>query len=239
MCWRVIVISKIQQALTDLRQGKLVLIHDADDREGETDFILPAEFVTPSHIRTMRKDGGGLLFLMITDEIANVFHLPFIADVFKNSETEYPVLKSLIADDIPYDAKSSFSLYINHRDSFTGITDDDRSLTMKSFALLCKQCLTDHVKNPVDELGKRFRSPGHVPICRGSDKPLINRFGHTELSTSLLTMAGITPVACGCEMMGDDGKALSKNDAERYADKHDLTFLEGKEIVKSWKSWSP
>jgi 3,4-dihydroxy 2-butanone 4-phosphate synthase len=229
----------IQQALTDLRQGKLVLIHDADDREGETDFILPAEFVTPSHIRTMRKDGGGLLFLMISDEIAKVFNLPFIADVFKSSEEKYPVLKTLIANDIPYDTKSSFSIYINHRDSFTGITDVDRSLTMKEFALLCKQCLSNNVEKPVDELGKRFRSPGHVPICRASDKPLKNRFGHTELSTSLFIMAGLTPVACGCEMMSDNGKALSKKDAKRYADKHDLTFLEGKEIVKSWKSWSP
>ena len=228
----------IQQTLADIRQGKIVLVHDADDREGETDFILPAEFVTPSHIQRMRKDGGGLLFLMITDEIAKLFHLPFIADVFKSSEKEYPVLRSLIADNIPYDAKSSFSLYINHRDSYTGITDNDRSLTMKEFALLCKQCLTDNIEKPIEELGKLFRSPGHVPICRSSDKPLINRFGHTELSTSLLTMAGVTPVACGCEMMGDDGKALSKNDAKRYADKHGLTFLEGKEIVKSWNSWS-
>jgi len=228
----------IQQALADIHQGKIVLIHDADDREGETDFVLPAEFVTPSHVQMMRKDGGGLLFLMITDEIAKIFQLPFIADVFTSCEKEYPVLQSLIADDIPYDAKSSFSLHINHRDSFTGITDNDRSLTMKEFARLCKQCLTNHIEKPIDKLGKHFRSPGHVPICRSSDKPLTNRFGHTELSTCLLTMAEVTPVACGCEMMGDDGKALSKKDAKRYADKHDLTFLQGKEIVKSWKSWS-
>jgi 3,4-dihydroxy 2-butanone 4-phosphate synthase len=231
--------STIKQALADVHQGKFVLIHDADDREGETDFVLAAEHVTPSYVRQMRKDGGGLLFLMITDEIARLFQLPFIADVFNESVSTFPVLQSLVADDIPYDAKSSFSLWINHRETFTGITDIDRSLTMKEFAKLSHHCLTNHVDTPIEKLGEQFRSPGHVPICRASDKPLISRFGHTELATALLTMAGVTPVACGCEIMGDDGKALSKKDVKRYADKHDFTFVEGKEIVKSWKSWSP
>ena len=233
------VISNIKQALVDIQKGKFVLIHDADDREGETDFILAAEFVTPKHIRMMRKDGGGLLFLMITDDIARIFQLPFISDIFTVSESSYPVLQSLVANDIPYDSKSSFSVWINHRDTFTGITDIDRSLTIMEFALLSKQCLTNHVEKPVNELGKRFRSPGHVPICRASEKPLSTRFGHTEPATALLTMAGVTPVGCGCEIMGDDGKALSKDEVKRYADKHGFTFLEGKEIVESWKSWSP
>jgi 3,4-dihydroxy 2-butanone 4-phosphate synthase len=229
----------LKQAFADIRNGKFVLIHDADDREGETDFILPAEFVTPDHVRIMRQDGGGLLFLMISDEIAQVFDLPFLSDLFKTSEADYPVLRSLVADDIPYDAKSSFSLWINHRDTFTGITDIDRSLTMKEFALLSKNCMNDHVDDAVNELGSHFRSPGHVPICRASEKPLVTRFGHTELATALLMMAGVTPVACGCEIMGDNGKALSKTDVKRYADKHQLTFLEGKEVIEAWKKWSP
>ena len=229
----------MKQALADVRNGKFVLIHDADDREGETDFILASEFVTPEHVRIMRQDGGGLLFLMISDEIAQLFALPFLSDLYKTSEEDYPVLHSLVANDIPYDAKSSFSLWINHRDTFTGITDNDRSLTMKEFALLSKKCLNDDIDDAIDELGARFRSPGHVPICRASEKPLVNRFGHTELSTALLMMAGVNPVACGCEIMGNNGKALSKTDVKRYADKHQLTFLEGKEIIEAWKKWSP
>jgi len=235
----VTIIIDITKALDDIKQGKFVLVHDADNRENETDFILAAEFVTPDHVRLMRKDGGGLLFLMISDEIGNLFQLPFITDIYTSCESSYPALKSLVADDIPYDAKSSFSLWINHRDTFTGITDNDRGLTMKQFALLSKQCLNQKNLEPVDELGKQFRSPGHVPICRASEKPLSTRFGHTELATALLTMAGLTAVACGCEIMGDNGKALSKEEAKRYADKHGFTFLEGKDIVKSWKLWSP
>ncbi|MDG6218787.1 MAG: 3,4-dihydroxy-2-butanone-4-phosphate synthase [Candidatus Thermoplasmatota archaeon] len=232
-------ITPFKKALVKIRQGNFVLIHDADDREDETDFILAAEFVNPSHIRTMRQDGGGLIFLMISDEIAKRFQLPFIVEVFTEAESRYHVLKTLFADDIPYDTKSSFSLWINHRDTFTGITDNDRSLTMNEFALLSKKVLENKELIGVDELGKFFRSPGHVPICRASDKPLSNRYGHTELSIALLTMAGVTPVASGCEIMGDDGLALSKNAVKRYADKHHLIFLDGKDIIEEWESWSP
>ena len=86
--------------------------------------------------------------------------------------------------------------------------------------------------------GKEFRSPGHVPICVASKGLLNERKGHTELVVALLKMAGITPAGSGCEIMGDNGKALTKAKAEQYADENDLVFLEGKEIVKVWKKWS-
>jgi len=62
--------------------------------------------------------------------------------------------------------------------------------------------------------------------------------GHTELVVSLLKMADLTPVGSGCEIMGDDGKALPKAHVKRYAEKHGLMFLKGNEIVKAWKKWS-
>jgi len=144
----------------------------------------------------------------------------------------------LIANDIPYDTKSSFSLYINHRQTYTGITDNDRSTTMKGFADLAISTKQKSKDESLHQLGASFRTPGHVPICVASEKPLTNRFGHTELAVALLTMSGLTPVAGGCEMMGDNGKALSKSQAKTYAKQHDLTFLEGKDIIKGWRTWS-
>jgi 3,4-dihydroxy 2-butanone 4-phosphate synthase len=229
-------IDTIKQALNDLKSGKFILVYDSDDREGETDFFIASEFVTPNSIRTMRKDGGGLIFLMISYEIAKTFHLPFLSDLYTHIEKDYPVLQKLIANDIPYDTKSSFSLYINHRKTFTGITDNDRSLTIKRFAEIAKE--KNKNNSPLDILGKEFRSPGHVPICVASEKPLSNRFGHTELSVALLTMAGLNPVASGCEIMGDNGKALSKTETKKYAKDHGLCFLEGKEIIEAWNTWS-
>jgi len=186
----------------------------------------------------MRRDGGGLIFLMIANPIARKLQLPFLADLFSNISTTYPVLKSLVPNDIPYDTKSSFSLYINHRKTFTGITDNDRSLTMKTFADLADTIKNQDSNAAVQDFGTQFRSPGHVPICIASEQLLNDRKGHTELVVSLLQMAGLTPVGSGCEMMGDHGKALPKNKAQQYATHNDLVFLEGADIVRAWKQWS-
>jgi len=186
----------------------------------------------------MRKDGGGLIFLMIAGEIAKKLKLPFLADMYAHIDDKYPVLKEVVPNDIPYDTKSSFSLYINHRDTFTGITDIDRSLTMKRFSDLSKKI--EHINDGMATkmFGKEFRSPGHVPICVASEHLLDSRKGHTELVISMMKMANLAPIGSGCEIMGDDGRALSKIKAKKYAEKNNLTFIEGKEIVKAWKKWS-
>lgn len=186
----------------------------------------------------MRKDGGGLIFLMTSHAIAQKLQLPFLADLFINVSAQYPVLKELIPNDIPYDTKSSFSLYINHRETFTGITDNDRSLTMKQFAALAKSIENMDTTSAMKQFGKEFRSPGHIPICVASEKLLKERKGHTELVVALLHMAGLVPVGSGCEIMGEGGKALSKEDARAYAEKNGFTFLEGNEIVRAWNEWS-
>ncbi len=199
---------------------------------------MASQYVTPEAIKQMRKDGGGLIFLMISYPAAQKLQLPFLADMFSQINTQYPVLKALTPNDIPYDTKSSFSLYINHRKTFTGITDNDRSLTMKRFADLVTATKNNDSNLAVQAFGKEFRSPGHVPICIASEKLLNERKGHTELVISLLEMAGLTPVGSGCEIMGEYGKALPKEDAKKYAEKNNLVFLEGNDIIKAWKQWS-
>ncbi len=231
-------ISAIQDAITSLQKGHFILIYDNDSRESETDLVVPSQFVTPEAIKRMRKDGGGLIFLMISNQFAQKLQLPFLADLFSHISPQYPVFKALIPNDIPYDTKSSFSLYINHRKTFTGITDNDRSFTMKRFAELAASTKNKDNITAVQAFGKEFRTPGHVPICIASEKLLNERKGHTELVISLLEMAGLTPVGSGCEMMGEKGKALPKEDAKKYAEKNNLVFLEGNDIIKAWKQWS-
>lgn len=231
-------IKKIQKAIENLRNGEFILIYDDDKREGETDLVIASEYATPRSIKTMRKDGGGLIFLMIPNEIAQKLKLPFLAEMYKDIEDKYPVLKELEPTDIPYDTKSSFSLYINHRKTFTGITDIDRSLTMNSFANLIKKIKKIDDTKATKLFGQEFRSPGHIPICIAAKNLLNERRGHTELVISMLKMANLTPVGSGCEMIGDNGKALSKEKAQQYAKKHNLVFLEGKEIIDAWKKWS-
>ena len=233
-----ILIDKIKQAIKDLQNGKFILIFDDDKREGETDLVISSEFATPNSIKTMRKDGGGLIFLMTSKQIADKLKLPFLADMYAHIDEKYPILRALVPNDIPYDAKSSFSLYINHRDTFTGITDIDRSLTMTRFADVIKKIETLNDGAATTMFGKEFRSPGHIPICVAAKDLLNERKGHTELVISMMMMAGLTPAGSGCEIMGDNGRALSKEGARKYAKDNGLTFIEGKDIVKAWNKWS-
>lgn len=230
--------SNVEWAIEKLKNGSFVLVYDADGREEETDFFIGAEFMQPVHVREMRKNGGGLIFLMVHHDICGKYKLPFLTDLYSEAEDRFPALGYLVANDIPYDTKSSFSLTINHRKTYTGVTDRDRALTMRDFALMAKNNQDLEGEKALQELGKRFRSPGHVPICRSSPRPLKDRFGHTELATALALMAGITPVVGGCEMMGGNDLALSKEKAIKYAEDNGLPFLEGKTIVEAFEEWS-
>jgi 3,4-dihydroxy 2-butanone 4-phosphate synthase len=226
----------ITKACEELRNGKMVLVYDADGREEETDMVVASEFVDQDIVKAFRKDAGGLICVTIPPETRHCIGIPYMVDVLQNSKELYPILDGLKANDIPYDAKSSFSLTINHRKTFTGITDRDRALTISEFAKivqLSRSCDNGHA---ADTFAKNFRSPGHVHLLNASEKLVLDRQGHTELATALMVLAGLTPTATICEMMGDDGRALSKNRAQKYAADNSLLYLEGREIIKSWKA---
>jgi 3,4-dihydroxy 2-butanone 4-phosphate synthase len=228
----------VRDAISELLKGRFVFVYDADGREEETDFMVLARLATHEHVRTMRKEGGGLIFLMVHHDVCERFGLPFMTQLYSSAGNDYPVLDALDPNDIPYDAKSSFSLTLNHRKTFTGITDIDRALTIRRFGELAIETV-DKPREAVAQLGKEFRSPGHIAVCRSSASPLKDRFGHTELGTALAIMAGETAaVVAGCEMMGDSGKSLPRKDAKAYAEKSGFRFLDGREIVEAWRNWS-
>lgn len=214
-----------------------MIVYDADGREEECDFFMAAEHCTPRAIRTMRKEGGGLIFLMVRPDIRDKLGLPFLQEVFPQFKREYPVFSALISDDIPYDTRSSFSIAINHRDTFTGITDNDRSLTVRSFGELSLMVPDLTEAGSLARFGEHFRTPGHIPICIGSDRILETRFGHTELSCALSTMAGLSGASAGCEIMGDDGNAMPKEKVMEYAKENGIPFLEGRQIIRAWRDW--
>ncbi|UCE81263.1 MAG: 3,4-dihydroxy-2-butanone-4-phosphate synthase [Methanobacteriota archaeon] len=229
--------AAVLNALDSLRKGKFVLVYDADGREEETDMIIASEHITPDAVRTMRKDGGGLICTTADASIQDALGLPFMAEVFEDLGQKYPVMNGLAPNDIPYDVKSAFGITINHRDTFTGITDKDRALTIAKFSDLAKRAVATGDGWGVKEFGKGFRAPGHVHLLNASRGILENRYGHTELSTALMIMAGLVPSATVCEMMGDDGNALSKDKASEYAERNGIGFLEGADIISAWKDF--
>ena len=103
----------IDDAIRAFREGRFVFVYDADGREEETDFFLPAVACRPEHVRQMRKEGGGLIFLMVGNGVASKIGLPFMADILGVAAATYDVLQAFVPDDIPYDTKSSFSVAIN------------------------------------------------------------------------------------------------------------------------------
>ncbi len=209
--------NRIDSAIEAFRRGDPVCIHDADDREGETDLVYPAGTVTPAAVRRLRNDAGGLICVAVSHEIAEAFELPFLQDVL-----DHPAAGD---HDLSYDDRSSFSLTVNHRDTETGITDEDRSLTIRELAAAATA--------PEETVfGSTFRTPGHVHMLRGAPKLLSNRRGHTELGLALADAAEQPPAVVVCEMLDDEsGLALDPEDAAMYADAHGIPFVEGKQLI--------
>lgn len=228
---------RVEPALEALASGQFVLIYDKDTREGETDLVLAAEHVSPSKIRQMRRDAGGLICMAIPRTLSDRIGVPFMTDIMESASSRYPLLSGLNPNDIPYGDKPSFSITLNHRSTFTGITDNDRALTIRELAQLVKKC-ADPTVSQEDlrrELTQNFRSPGHVHLLLAVDGRFPKRAGHTELSLALAEMAGISPATVVCEMLDNQtGNALSKQDAERYARERHLAFIEGKDIMEAF-----
>ncbi len=218
----------IKRALDAFKTGKIILIFDDDNREKETDMIVAGEQITPKHMTTLRNDAGGLLCVPLSSEISDKLGIPFMTDIMDVASAKYPVLSELSPTDIPYDEKSAFSITLNHRKTFTGITDNDRAFTIRELALLCKN-------GDYTSLGKYFRAPGHVTLLRAAEGHVLKRRGHTELSIALAEMAGVTPVAVCCEMMDDVTKdSMNTEDAHKYAKKNNLVFLSGAEVIEAY-----
>jgi 3,4-dihydroxy 2-butanone 4-phosphate synthase len=227
--------DRINAAVSELQKGRFVLVYDADDREAETDFVIASQFVTPGAVRTMRKDGGGLLCVTVHEGVYEKIGLPYLTEINEKAASEFPLLGRLFPNDIPYDAKSAFSITINHRKTFTGITDIDRALTISEFASFCGRAAKLDPERAAREFGMNFRTPGHVALLNASKGLLATRQGHTELTTALVLMAGLAPSATICEMMHDSGRAAPVPEVVKYAKRNDLVLLDGTAILDAWK----
>ena len=174
-------------------------------------------------MRQLRQDCGGLLFLAIGHEVGEKFGLPFLQDLHTQPElvSKFDVLEQLVTNDLRYDARSAFTLSLNHRETYTGITDKDRSLTTRRFAELTSEVFSSNLSPEAAKklLGSEFRTPGHIPVCRETEGGLTRRQGHTELAVGLARLANVSPVVIGAEMLEPDGDlALSVDAAKSWAE---------------------
>lgn len=208
--------NTVENALEALRNGDPVLVYDADGREGEVDMIYAAEKITPEKVARLRNDAGGLICVALSHKVAEILWLPFYTDV-----VNHPAVEQGVQD---YGDRSSFSLWVNHKDTYTGITDKDRAKTITALATATAQ----DSFNFEDE----FETPGHVATLRAAEGLLEDRQGHTEMGVYLTQLAGLNPAAVVCEMLDDEtGEALSQEAARTYVQQHGFMFITGEALL--------
>jgi len=213
----------LESGIQSLKRGEFVLLFDSAGRENEIDMVTAAEFVTPEHVARMRQHAGGLLCIAIDNDFANSLGLRYMHDILAETSTD----KEMIMGLAPYGDRPTFSISINHYQTYTGITDRDRSLTIREMANIFD------VDNKKKKFISSFKTPGHVPILLASKGLLQNRQGHTEMSVYMTKLADLTPVTAICEMMdAETYSALSIEKAEKYAKQNAIPLIDGKELLE-------
>ena len=185
-------LNSIQEIISDISEGKMVVLMDDEDRENEGDLILAAEKVSPEAINFMATHARGLICLALNDERCRRLGLE---QMVKNNGTE---LGTAFTGSI--EAASGVT---------TGISAADRSTTIQAA-----------VKK--DAVAEDIVQPGHVFPIKAQSGGVLTRAGHTEAGTDLASLAGFDPSAVIVEIMNDDGTMARRGDLEKFAQKHDL-----------------
>ncbi len=185
-------LSATDEIIEDLRNGRMVILVDAEDRENEGDLVIPAQMATPDVINFMATHGRGLICLSLTEQRAHELHL---------------------ASMVPTNASrtgTAFTVSIEAREGITtGISAHDRARTIAT--------AIDSTKDQKDIV-----SPGHVFPLTAREGGVLMRAGHTEASVDLARLAGLYPAAVICEIMNDDGTMARLPDLITFAQKHGL-----------------
>lgn len=219
----------LDEAISALQRGRFVLLHDGGKRENEVDMVVAAQFVTPQHVARMRNDAGGLICISINHSLASNLGLNYMHEILNTSNKIDTGSKKMIIGTAPYGDRPSFSISVNHKKTFTGITDKDRSLTISGMARLYK----NKSKNKKQIFNSTFKTPGHIPLLIASKGLLSQRLGHTEMSIYLMKLAKLSPVSAICEMLDSQTySALSTQKAKKYAKENDIPYFDGTELIK-------
>src|SRR5512145_1121756 len=193
----------VEQAIADIRAGKLVIVADDERRENEGDLIGAAEKVTAEMINFMATHARGLICTPLTSERCDALGLPQMTD--RNSESHETAFT------ISIDAAARFKVT-------TGISAADRAATIR--------VAIDPSTVPSD-----LRRPGHVFPLRARPGGVLQRVGQTEASIDLARLAGLYPAGVICEILNADGSMARRADLERFADEHGLTFVTVAQLV--------
>ena len=194
--------STIEDAIEDIRSGKMVIVCDAEDRENEGDLTLAAQFATPEAINFMAKEGRGLICLALEPERCDQLGLDLMA-----AKNESPF-------------QTAFTVSVEAREGVTtGISAHDRARTI--------QVAIDPRSTPQDLV-----QPGHIFPLKAKEGGVLERAGQTEAAVDLARLAGVTPAGVICEIMNDDGTMARVPDLEEFCAKHGMKMITVADLIE-------
>src|SRR5213082_904188 len=194
--------STIEEAIEDIRAGKMVVVCDAEDRENEGDLTLAAQFATPEAINFMAKEARGLICLALTPDRCDELGLDLMA---AKNESRF---------------ETAFTVAIEAREGVTtGISAHDRAHTI--------QVAIDPASGPRDVV-----QPGHVFPLKAKSGGVLERTGQTEAAVDLARLAGLNPSGVICEVMNDDGTMARVRDLVPYCERHGLKMITVADLVE-------
>lgn len=196
-------LDRVEEAIEDIRLGRMVIVADDEDRENEGDLVMAAAMVTPDHVNFMAKYGRGLICVTLTPERADELDLPPMAN--RNTDPQGTAFT------IAVDAHERFGVT-------TGISAHDRAKTI--------EVLTDPDSVPGD-----LRRPGHMFPLRAKPGGVLRRVGQTEASVDLARLAGLEPVGVICEILNEDGTMARRTELEAFSEQHGLKFITVADLV--------
>ncbi|MGH7481013.1 MAG: bifunctional 3,4-dihydroxy-2-butanone-4-phosphate synthase/GTP cyclohydrolase II [Longimicrobiales bacterium] len=195
--------DNVEDAIDDIRDGRLVIVADDEDRENEGDLVCAAAKITPELINFMAAEGRGLICVALTPERADALDLPLMAEINQEGFGT--------AFTVSVDAHPRFGVT-------TGISAGDRARTIER--------LVAADAKPTD-----LRRPGHVFPLRARPGGVLRRVGQTEASVDLARLAGLPPIGVICEIMNADGSMARRPQLEAFAARHELRFITVADIV--------
>ncbi|XVF01537.1 hypothetical protein REPUB_Repub04eG0097500 [Reevesia pubescens] len=196
--------ASIPEAIEDIRQGKMVLVVDDEDRENEGDLIMAAELVTPEAMAFIVKHGTGIVCVSMLEEDLERLQLPLMVNHRENEE------KLRTAFTVTVDAKHGTT---------TGVSAHDRATTI--LALASK-----------DSKPQDFNRPGHIFPLKYREGGVLKRAGHTEASADLAMLAGLDPVAVLCEVVDDDGSMARLPKLRQFAEREKLKIISIADLIR-------
>jgi 3,4-dihydroxy 2-butanone 4-phosphate synthase/GTP cyclohydrolase II len=196
-------LARIEDAIEDIRNGRMVIVVDDEDRENEGDLVCAAEKITPEMINFMAREGRGLICLPMTEERLDELQIPLQVPDVENSSG----------------FGTAFCISIEARRGVTtGISAADRATTVLT--------AVDPATRPSD-----LARPGHIFPLRARRGGVLVRPGQTEASIDLARIAGLTPAAVICEVMNDDGTMARLPQLRSFADRHDLKIISVADLI--------